>query len=121
MKYRLQNDYDNVIDLIDNLLDINTFKNSDTFFNWCVDVLIFISNTLNISYEEASYIRETFVGKYGLRELTLIPVKNVDMSQDVEPGQLKFESVDTIVTNQLTNIESDHYDPKMLLEIYRDL
>ena len=43
------------------------------------------------------------------------------MSQDVEPGQLKFESVDTIVTNQLTNIESDHYDPKMLLEIYRDL
>ena len=76
---------------------------------------------IDISYEEASYIRETFVGTYGLRELTLIPVKNIDMSQDVEPGQLKFESVDTIVTNQLTNIESDHYDPKMLLEIYRDL
>lgn len=56
MKYRLQNDYDNVIDLIDNLLDINTFKNSDTFFNWCVDVLIFISNTLNISYEEANIL-----------------------------------------------------------------
>lgn len=56
MRYRLQNDYDNVIDLIDNLLDINTFKNSDTFFNWCVDVLIFISNTLNISYEEANIL-----------------------------------------------------------------
>lgn len=56
MKYRLQNDYDNVIDLIDNLLDIDTFKNSDTFFNWCVDVLIFISNTLNISYEEANIL-----------------------------------------------------------------
>ena len=53
--------------------------------------------------------------------LTTQVVKNIDMSQDVEPGQLKFESVDTIVTNQLTNIESDHYDPKMLLEIYRDL
>jgi hypothetical protein len=56
MRYRLQPDYDNVIDLIDNLLDINTFKNSDTFFNWCVDVLIFISNTLNISYEEANIL-----------------------------------------------------------------
>lgn len=56
MRYRLQTDYDNVIDLIDNLLDINTFKNSDTFFNWCVDVLIFISNTLNISYEEANIL-----------------------------------------------------------------
>ena len=76
---------------------------------------------IDISYEEANYIRETFVGRYGLRELTLIPIKNADLSQDFEPGQLKFESVDTIVTNQLTNIESDHYDPKMLLEIYRDL
>jgi DNA repair exonuclease SbcCD nuclease subunit len=80
-----------------------------------------VNLNIDISYEEASYIRETFVSKYGLRELTLIPVKNTDLTQDVQPGELKFESVDTIVTNQLTSIESDHYDPKMLLEIYRDL
>jgi len=80
-----------------------------------------VNLNIDISYEEASFIRETFVGKYNLRELTLIPVKKDIMESVAEPGELKFESVDTIVTNQLTSIESDHYDPKLLLEIYRDL
>ena len=61
------------------------------------------------------------MGEHNLRELTLIPIKKDIMEATAEPGQLKFESVDTIVTNQLTAIESDHYDPKLLLEIYRDL
>ena len=80
-----------------------------------------VNLNIDISYEEASFIREEFVGKYNLRELTLIPVKKDVDYGDVQPGELKFESVDTIVTNQLTSIESDHYDPKLLLEIYRDL
>ena len=80
-----------------------------------------VNLNIDISYEEASFIREEFVGKYGLRELTLIPVKKDIMESVAEPGELKFESVDTIVTNQLTSIESDHYDPNLLLEIYRDL
>jgi hypothetical protein len=32
-----------------------------------------------------------------------------------------FESVDTIVTNQLTNIESEQYNKTLLLDIYRNL
>ena len=56
MNYRLQQNYNGVVDLFDNLLDASTFKNTDTFFNWCVDVLIFISNTFNITYEEANII-----------------------------------------------------------------
>ena len=32
-----------------------------------------------------------------------------------------FESVDTIVTNQLTNIESESYNNKLLLKIYQCL
>ena len=80
-----------------------------------------VNLNIDISYEEASFIRETLVGEHNLRELTLIPIKKDIMEATAEPGQLKFESVDTIVTNQLTSIESDHYDPKLLLEIYRDL
>ena len=80
-----------------------------------------VNLNIDISYEEASFIRETLVGEHNLRELTLIPIKKDLMEATAEPGQLKFESVDTIVTNQLTSIESDHYDPKLLLEIYRDL
>ena len=32
-----------------------------------------------------------------------------------------FESVDTIVTNQLTNIQSEQYNKNLLLQIYQTL
>lgn len=76
---------------------------------------------IDITYEEASFIKETFVGTYNLRELTLLPVKNADIGTDIMLGNIQFESIDTIVTNQLTNINSDHYDPNLLLDIYRHL
>jgi hypothetical protein len=44
-----------------------------------------------------------------------------DQGQDIILGNIQFESIDTIVTNQLTNIASDHYDPNLLLDIYRHL
>ena len=68
-----------------------------------------------------SVIKETFVDTYNLRELTLLPVKNIDIGEDIILGNIAFESIDTIVTNQLTTIESDHYDPNLLLDIYRHL
>jgi hypothetical protein len=37
------------------------------------------------------------------------------------PGEVKFESVDQIVTDQITNIESEFYDSKLLLKIYQNL
>jgi hypothetical protein len=76
---------------------------------------------LDISYEEATFIKETFVGTYQLRELTLLPVKNADIGTDIMLGNIQFESIDSIVTSQLTNIASDHYDPNLLLDIYRHL
>jgi Calcineurin-like phosphoesterase len=76
---------------------------------------------IDISYEEANFIRDTFVLNYNLREMTLIPVKSSSVDLDMSPGEVKFESVDQIVTDQLTNIESDFYDPKLLLKIYQTL
>ena len=76
---------------------------------------------IDISYEEANYIRETLIPKHDLREMTLIPMKLDTVGQDLAPGELKFESVDQIVIDQITAIESDFYDPKLLLEIYRNL
>jgi hypothetical protein len=76
---------------------------------------------IDISYEEATFIKETFVGTYQLRELTLLPVKNADIGTDIMLGNIKFESIDSIVTSQLTNIASEHYDPNLLLDIYRHL
>lgn len=76
---------------------------------------------IDISYEEANFIKETFVKDYNLREMALIPVKNNQVDIDMAPGEIKFESVDQIVTDQITNIESEFYDPKLLLKIYQNL
>jgi DNA repair exonuclease SbcCD nuclease subunit len=76
---------------------------------------------IDISYEEAGFIKDTFVKDYNLREMALIPVKNTSVDTDMAPGEIKFESVDQIVTDQITNIESEFYDPKLLLKIYQNL
>lgn len=73
-----------------------------------------------ISYEEASFIKETYMSQYDIRELTLIPEKKeLDLSTDLNVEH--FESVDQIVSNQLSSIQSDSYDPKILLAIYNNL
>jgi DNA repair exonuclease SbcCD nuclease subunit len=76
---------------------------------------------IDISYEEANFIKETFVRDYSLREMALIPVKSSAVDEDMAPGEVRFESVDQIVTDQLTNIESEFYDSKLLLQIYQTL
>ena len=76
---------------------------------------------IEISYEEANFIKETFVKDYELREMSLIPNKTAGVDTDMAPGEVKFESVDQIVTDQITNIESEFYDNRLLLKIYQNL
>ena len=76
---------------------------------------------IDISYEEANFIKETFIKDHNLREMALIPVKNSAVDTDLAPGEVHFESVDQIVTDQITNIESEFYDNKLLLQIYQSL
>jgi DNA repair exonuclease SbcCD nuclease subunit len=76
---------------------------------------------INISYEEANFIKETYVQEHNIREISLIQEKNnIETGTDDNPD-IKFESVDQIVTEQLVNIDSDTIDKKKLLEIYRNL
>lgn len=76
---------------------------------------------IDISYEEANFVKETFHDKYQLREVSLIAAKTVGVEQDLAPGDVRFESVDQIVTQQITDIESRHYDNRLLLEIWHSL
>ena len=75
---------------------------------------------LPITFEEAIFIKEQFMPQYKLRELMLIPEK-VEVESAVNPIDITFESVDTIVMNQINNIDSDTYDKKLLLDIYNEL
>ena len=53
--------------------------------------------------------------------MALINVKSSAVDADLAPGDVTFESVDQIVTDQITNIESEFYDNKLLLKIYQNL
>ena len=76
---------------------------------------------VDISYEESTFIKETFINTYGLREITLIPAKDTAMTDQEIRGNIEFESVDQIVYSQLTSIDSKQYDPNLLLDLYRNL
>lgn len=76
---------------------------------------------IDISYEEATFIKETFVDTYKLRELTLIPAKVTDLTEYEIQGNIEFESVDQIVTGQLTNLDNGKFNKNLLLDIYRNL
>lgn len=75
---------------------------------------------IDISFEEASFIKENYIGEFNLRELTLIAEKKVvEINTDIDVQA--FESIDTIVANQIVSIESDTFNKNTLLEIYNGL
>ena len=75
---------------------------------------------IDISYEEATFIKETFMETYSCREITLIPNKNIeDITTDLDIEQ--FESVDQIVSNEIQAIDSEQFNKKLLLDIYNEL
>ena len=75
---------------------------------------------VDITYEEASFLRETFLSQYNVREFKLVKNQDDELSKDYA-GDITFKTVDQIVIEQLTNIESDSFETKLLVEIYNRL
>jgi hypothetical protein len=75
---------------------------------------------IDISFEEASFIKEKFIADYDIRELTLIAEKK-DLEINTNIDIQAFESVDQIVSSQIISIDSDQFDKNTLLEIYNSL
>lgn len=76
---------------------------------------------IDISYEEANFIKETFINDYDIREISLIQDKTTLEGGADNVSNTKFESVDQIVTDNLINIESEQFNQATLLEIYNNL
>lgn len=75
---------------------------------------------LPVSYEEATFVKETFINDYDCREFTLIPQKQIEeINTELDISQ--FESIDSIVSNEILAIDSQNYDKKTLLDIYGEL
>jgi len=76
----------------------------------------------SITYEEANFVKETFAKQYNLREITLIPNKKEEHTNDWQQGvDIQVENVDSIVLAQLDAIESGNMRKEMLVEIYNGL
>ena len=58
-----------------------------------IDSHVRVHLDIDISYEEANFIRETLIPEHKLREMTLIPMK-VEQTETEGRGDLRFESVD---------------------------
>ena len=75
---------------------------------------------IDVSYEEATYVKETFMELYNCREITLIPQKQMEeINTNLDISQ--FESVDQIVSKEIQAIDTDSFDKKLLLDIYNEL
>ena len=75
-----------------------------------------------ISYEEASFIKETFSQQFNAREIALIPSKKEEHAQDWKVvDDIEVENVDQIVYNSLNAVDSDMIDKKILVDIYNSL
>ena len=75
---------------------------------------------LPVSYEEANFLKETFITQYKCREITLIPQKQIEeISTDLDITQ--FESVDQIVASEIAELDTENFNKKMLLDIYNGL
>ena len=85
-----------------------------------IDSHVRVHLDIDISYEEANFIRETLMPEHKLREMTLMPIKGEQTEQLGNEG-LKFESVDQIIIDQINAIESVSFDKKLLLDIYNTL
>lgn len=76
---------------------------------------------IDVSYEEANFLKENFMENYDIREISLIQEKSeVDNILDNDSSS-KFETVDQIVEESIVNISSDQFNQKTLLEIYKNL
>ena len=76
---------------------------------------------IDISFEEASFIKEKFMTDYDIREFTLIQEKKEHMQDSSVMNIDNFKTIDEIVSEQIVNIESDVYNKNLLLEMYNNL
>ena len=67
-----------------------------------------------------SLLKKLISLQYNCREITLIPQKQIEeITTDLDIST--FESVDEIVSKEISAIDSDNFNKKMLLDIYNEL
>jgi hypothetical protein len=76
---------------------------------------------VDITYEEAAFLRETFMSQYSVREFKLIKNPEEDLTKEFT-GDITFKTVDQIVVECLNTLDSDSkFEISKFIEIYNGL
>ena len=77
---------------------------------------------MDSTYENTYYLREILADEYGVREIKM-ENKQVSLSDMETTEQLNdvHESIDQIILNRLSSLDTESYDTQMLADIYREL
>lgn len=79
-----------------------------------------VSLDIDISFEEATYIKETFMEQYKCREIKLIPQKHIEeIDSDLDVST--FSSVNEIVSTEISELDTEKFDKSTLMSIYNGL
>lgn len=100
------------MDLSQLLEDPDKYLNANTYAKIELDV--------DISYEEANFLRETFFDNYDIRELKLLPKHESPGSNELM-GDIKFETVDQLVVESIQTMDVTTYNVDTLTKIYNDI
>lgn len=74
------------------------------------------------TYAEVSNFRDMLVERYDIRNIKVIPKIDAGENDGVEvENAATCDSVDNIVSEQITSMDSGDYDPKYLIQIYNEL
>lgn len=76
---------------------------------------------IDISYEEAQIIKDTYVNSSGVRRMELVHAPRNNEEQSFNSDDVVFQSVDQIVTEGLLDVKSKGLDPSKLVDIYKAL
>lgn len=80
-----------------------------------------VSIDIDITYEEAQIIKDTFVAEYGLRKVELAPQSKGAADDQDFAGEVVYQTVDQIVVDGLMSVQSIGLKPERLVQIYKTL
>lgn len=75
---------------------------------------------VDITYEEAQFIKETYTPQFKARKIDLVPITKEIESQEFEDNVI-FQSIDQIVEAGLQSVQGTGISNEMLVKIYRGL
>lgn len=79
-----------------------------------------------IDFDESNYLRQKFTEDYNLREFTLEESPEIksalsETETSIDWDSTELQSVDELVLHMLQEIESDHIDNHMLVDLYKHI